>query len=154
MIFIDMIRLRNLLIETFDNKIDELPTGKLFNDAKNIESIFNKSRRSWSDVIEAFEKNKDNGRLQLISLKDIHITQPNIQSNKVKTILSSLNKLSTINVVEFEDGEMAIFDGHHRLVANWALGNSKIEVNLVQAKNSNTTKFDWTGIDTPGDPTM
>jgi hypothetical protein len=154
MIFIDMIQLQNLLIETFDNKIDELPTGKLFNDAKNIESIFNKSRRSWSDVIEAFEKNKDNGRLQLISLKDIHITQPNIQSNKVKTILSSLNKLSTINVVEFEDGEMAIFDGHHRLVANWALGNSKIEVNLVQAKNSNTTKFDWTGIDTPGDPTM
>jgi hypothetical protein len=154
MIFINMIQLRNLLVETFDNKIDKLPTGKLFNDAKNIESIFNKSRRSWSDVIEAFEKNKDNGRLQLISLKDIHITQPNIQSNKVKTILSSLNKLSTINVVEFEDGEMAIFDGHHRLVANWALGNSKIEVNLVQAKNSNTTKFDWTGIDTPGDPTM
>jgi hypothetical protein len=148
MIFINMIQLRNLLIETFDNKIDELPTGKLFNDAKNIESIFNKSRRSWSDVIEAFEKNKDNGRLQLISLKDIHITQPNIQSNKVKTILADLNKLSTINVVKFEDGEMAIFDGHHRLVANWALGNSKIEVNLVQL-----TKYDWTGIDTPGDPT-
>ena len=59
-----------------------------------------------------------------------------------------MNKLSTINVVKFEDGEMAIFDGHHRLVANWALGNSKIEVNLVQL-----TKYDWTGIDTPGDPT-
>ena len=149
-----MIRLRNLLVETSNNKIDELPTGKLFNDAKNIQRIFNISRRSWSDVIEAFEKNKDNGNLQLVSLKDIHITQPNIQSNKVKTILADLNKLSTINVVEFEDGEMAIFDGHHRLVANWALGNSKIEVNLVQTKNSNITKFDWTGIDTPGDPTM
>lgn len=148
MIFINMIRLRNLLVETFDNKIDKLPTGKLFNDAKNIESIFNKSRRSWSDVIEAFEKNKDTGSLQHVSLKDIHITQPNIQSNKVKTILADLNKLSTINVVKFEDGEMAIFDGHHRLVANWALGNSKIEVNLVQL-----TKYDWTGIDTPGDPT-
>ena len=49
---------------------------------------------------------------------------------------------------------MAIFDGHHRLVANWALGNSKIQVNLVQTKNSNITKYDWTGIDTPGDPTM
>jgi hypothetical protein len=149
-----MIRLRNLLGETSNNKIDELPTGKLFNDAKNIQRIFNISRRSWSDVIEAFEKNKDNGNLQLVSLKDIHITQPNIQSNKVKTILADLNKLSTINVVEFEDGEMAIFDGHHRLVANWALGNSKIEVNLVQSENSNITKFDWTGIDTPGDPTM
>ena len=149
-----MIRLRNLLVETSNNKIDELPTGKLFNDAKNIQRIFNISRRSWSDVIEAFEKNKDNGNLQLVSLKDIHITQPNIQSNKVKTILADLNKLSTINVVEFEDGEMAIFDGHHRLVANWALGNSKIQVNLVQTKNSNITKYDWTGIDTPGDPTM
>ena len=149
-----MIRLRNLLVETSNNKIDELPIGKLFNDAKNIQRIFNISRRSWSDVIEAFEKNKDNGNLQLVSLKDIHITQPNIQSNKVKTILADLNKLSTINVVEFEDGEMAIFDGHHRLVANWALGNSKIQVNLVQTKNSNITKYDWTGIDTPGDPTM
>jgi hypothetical protein len=149
-----MIRLRNLLGETSNNKIDELPTGKLFNDAKNIQRIFNISRRSWSDVIEAFEKNKDNGNLQLVSLKDIHITQPNIQSNKVKTILADLNKLSTINVVEFEDGEMAIFDGHHRLVANWALGNSKIEVNLVQSENSNITKFDWTGIDTPDDTTM
>jgi hypothetical protein len=149
-----MIRLRNLLGETSNNKIDELPIGKLFNDAKNIQRIFNISRRSWSDVIEAFEKNKDNGNLQLVSLKDIHITQPNIQSNKVKTILADLNKLSTINVVEFEDGEMAIFDGHHRLVANWALGNSKIEVNLVQSENSNITKFDWTGIDTPDDPTM
>ena len=149
-----MIRLRNLLVETSNNKIDELPIGKLFNDAKNIQRIFNISRRSWSAVIEAFEKNKDNGNLQLVSLKDIHITQPNIQSNKVKTILADLNKLSTINVVEFEDGEMAIFDGHHRLVANWALGNSKIQVNLVQIKNSNITKYDWTGIDTPGDPTM
>ena len=149
-----MIRLRNLLVETSNNKIDELPIGKLFNDAKNIQRIFNISRRSWSDVIEAFEKNKDNGNLQLVSLKDIHITQPNIQSNKVKTILADLNKLSTINVVEFEDGEMAIFDGHHRLVANWALGNSKIQVNLVQIKNSNITKYDWSGIDTPGDPTM
>ena len=154
MIFINMIRLRNLLVETSNNKIDELPIGKLFNDAKNIQRIFNISRRSWSAVIEAFEKNKDNGSLQLVSLKDIHITQPNIQSNKVKTILADLNKLSTINVVEFEDGEMAIFDGHHRLVANWALGNSKIQVNLVQIKNSNITKYDWSGIDTPGDPTM
>lgn len=145
-----MIRLRNLLVETSNNKIDELPPGKLFNDAKNIQRIFNTSRHSWSDVIESFEKNKDNGTLQLVSLKDIHITQPNIQSNKVKTILADLNKLSTINVVEFEDGEMAIFDGHHRLVANWALGNSKIQVNLVQL-----TKYDWTGIvDTPGDSTM
>ena len=144
-----MIRLRNLLVETMNNKIDELPTGKLFADAKNIESIFNKSRHSWSEVIEAFEKNKNNSNLQVVSLKDIHITQPNIQSNKVKTMLKDLNSLPPIDVVQFEDGEMAIHDGHHRLVANWVLGHSKIKVNLIQ-----TTKYDWTGIDTPGDLTM
>jgi hypothetical protein len=56
-----------------------------------------------------------------------------------------------INVVQFNDGEMAIYDGHHRLVANWALGNQNIKVNLVKL---NTTKYDASGIDTPGDPTM
>ena len=144
-----MIRLQDLLAETLNNKINELPPGKLFSDAKNIEGIFNKSQRSWSEVIEAAEKNKNNGRLEMVNLKDIHITQPNIQSNKVKIILKNLNTLSPITVVQFEDGEMAIHDGHHRLVANWVLGHSKIKVNLIQ-----TTKYDWTGIDTPGNPNM
>lgn len=155
-----MIRLRDILQEVGSviavamQKIATLPAGKLFDDAKNIEGIFNRSRRTWSEVIEAFEKNKDNGSLRFVNTQDIHVTQPNIQANKVKTILDDLNKLSTINVVEFEDGELAIFDGHHRLVANWALGNSQIKVNLVGIQNSTTTKFDWTGIDTPRDPTM
>jgi len=144
-----MIRLRNLLVETLHNKIDELPAGKLFDDAKNIEGIFNKSRHTWSEVIEAFEKNKNNGRIQFVNIQDIHITQPNIQSNKVKSILNDLNKQALIDVVEFDDGEMAIFDGHHRLVANWALVNSQIKVNLIQL-----TKYDASGIDTPGDPNM
>lgn len=149
MIFINMIRLQDLLVETLNTKIDQLPTGKLFSDAKNIEGIFNKSQHSWSEVIETAEKNKNNGHIETVNLKDIHITQPNIQSNKVKTMLKDLNSLPPIDVVQFEDGEMAIHDGHHRLVANWLLGHSKIKVNLIQ-----TTKYDWTGIDTPGNPNM
>jgi hypothetical protein len=44
---------------------------------------------------------------------------------------------------------MAIYDGHHRLIANWALGNTTIKVNLVKLP-----KYDASGIDTPNDPTM
>ena len=115
-----------------EQKIDNLPQGKLFDDAKNIESIFNKSRHSWSETIESFEKNKDKSEEQNIDIKDIHITQPNIQSNKVKNMITNIDKLTIINVVEFADGEKVIHDGHHRLIANWALGNTKIKVNLIK----------------------
>jgi hypothetical protein len=118
-----------------EQKIDKLPKGKLFNNAKNIESIFRKSKHSWSSVIESFEKNKDKSKLEIINIKDIYITQPNIQVNKVKNMLDKVNKLPPINVVEFEDGEKVIYDGHHRLVANWALGNSTIKVNLIKLDN-------------------
>jgi hypothetical protein len=57
-------------------KIDQLPQGKLFNDAKNIEGVFKKSSHSWSKVIELFEKNKNKSKLEVIDTKDIHITQP------------------------------------------------------------------------------
>jgi len=120
---------------TISQKIDQLPQGKLFNDSKNIEGIFKKSSHSWSEVIELFEKNKNKSKPEIIDIKDIHITQPNIQSNKVKNMLDKVNNLSYINVVEFEDGEKVIYDGHHRLVANWALGNNRIKVNLVKVNN-------------------
>jgi hypothetical protein len=116
-------------------KIDQLPQGKLFNDAKNIEGIFKKSPHSWSEVIELFEKNKDKSKPEVINIKDIYVTQPNIQANKVKNMLDKVNNLLPINVVEFEDGEKVIYDAHHRLVANWALGNDKIKVNLVKINN-------------------
>lgn len=115
-----------------NQKIDQLPQGRLFDDAKNIESIFKKSQHSWSSVIELFEKNKDKSTLQYVDIDDIYITQPNIQSSKVKQLLSTVDKAPNINVVEFENGEKVIYDGHHRLVANWALGNSKIKANVVQ----------------------
>jgi hypothetical protein len=120
---------------TISQKIDQLPQGKLFNDSKNIEGIFKKSSHSWSEVIELFEKNKNKSKPEIIDIKDIHITQPNIQSNKVKNMLDKVNNLSYINVVEFEDGEKVIYDAHHRLVANWALGNNRIKVNLVKVNN-------------------
>jgi hypothetical protein len=150
-----MIRLRHILkeIESSSNlayqKIDRLPAGKLFDDAKNIESIFNKSQHSWNDVIVAYERHEEKHHIVYVDISDIHITQPNIQANKVKQLLDNIDKLPRINVVQFSNGEKAIYDGHHRLVANWALGNSKIKVNLVQL-----TKYDWSGIDTPGDPNM
>jgi len=116
-------------------KIDELPQGKIFDDAKNIEGIFKKSSYSWSEVVELFEKNKNKSKPEVIDTKDVYITQLNIQANKVKNMLDKVNKLPPVNVVEFEDGEKVIYDGHHRLIANWALNNSKIEVNLVKLDN-------------------
>lgn len=113
-------------------KIDALPTGKIFSDAKKIDGIFKKSGYTWSEVIEAFEKNKESAKPQSINIKDIKITQPNIQSEKVKKMIDDIDKVPPINVVQFKNGEKAIYDGHHRLAANWALGETKIKVNLVK----------------------
>ena len=52
-------------------------------------------------------------------------------------MLSNLDKLPIINVVRFKDGTYAIFDGHHRLTAEWASGKSEITVNLVDLYDIN-----------------
>ena len=151
-----MIRLKDILnevnssIEIAFERIDKLPAGKLFNDAKSIKDIFTMSHHSWSKVIESFEKNKETANIETVDISNIHITQPNIQSNKVKYIIEHINNIPIINVVQFDD-ELAIYDGHHRLVANWALGKQHIKVNLVKL---NVSKYDASGIDTPGDPNM
>jgi hypothetical protein len=119
-------------LESANTKIEDLPKGKIFDDAKRIEGVFKKSKRTWHEVIGAFETNKNSAKPATINVKDIHITQPNIQSNKVKGMLNSIDKLDPINVVEFENGEYAIYDGHHRLLAHWALDEKKIKVNLVK----------------------
>ena len=135
-----MIKLINLLYENssiaFD-KIDKLPKGKIFDDAKNIENVFKKSKHTWNEVINAYEQNKDTGELTTVDLNDIQITQPNIQANKAKQMVKDINNLPTINVVEFNNGEKVIYDGHHRLIANWAVNNNEIEVNLIKAPLSN-----------------
>jgi uncharacterized ParB-like nuclease family protein len=47
-------------------------------------------------------------------------------------MIDDIDKVPPINVVQFKNGEKAIYDGHHRLMANWALGETKIKVNLVK----------------------
>jgi len=135
-----MIKLIDLLYDNsliaFD-KIDKLPKGKIFDDAKNIENVFKKSKHTWNEVINAYEQNKDTGELTTVYLNDIQITQPNIQANKAKQMVKDINNLPTINVVEFNNGEKVIYDGHHRLIANWAVNNNEIEVNLIKAPLSN-----------------
>lgn len=132
-----MVQLTKLLkeiknLEVINKKIDSLPQGNLFDDAKNIEGIFPKSKHTWSEAIEAFEAAADTATPMLVDLEDIHITQPNIQSNKVKKLLTNIGQAPAVNAVEFPDGEVAIYDGHHRLVANWASGNNQMKVNLVK----------------------
>ena len=107
-------------------KIKALPHGKMLDDAKNIESVFKKSKHTWSEVIEAFE---NEAKEVQIAIKDIQITQPNIQMSKVEKMLNASN-LPLINVVKFNDG-YAIYDGHHRLMSSWAVNDKKIKVNLV-----------------------
>ena len=111
------------------DKLQALPEGKMFSDAKNIESVFKKSKHTWSEVIETFEKHESDSVESTIPIKDIRITQPNIQINKVEKMLNAKD-LPLINVVKFKD-DYAIYDGHHRLMVAWVLGESKIKVNLV-----------------------
>ena len=90
-------RLRPEITELFENKndslrskeeaekiLDDLQKGTIFDDAKRIETIFKKSNHSWSEVRETLDKDKDSGKITEIDLDKIEITQPNIQSNKVK----------------------------------------------------------------------
>jgi hypothetical protein len=46
-------------------------------------------------------------------------------------MIEKFDKLPMINVVEFSDG-LVIYDGHHRLLTAWALGETKIKFNLVK----------------------
>lgn len=110
-------------------KLQALPQGKMFDDAKNIESVFKKSKHTWSEVIETFETNQSDAVETQINIKDIQITQSNIQLYKVEKMLTAKD-LPLINVVKFKDGYV-IYDGHHRLMTAWALDDKKIKVNLV-----------------------
>ena len=111
--------------------IDGLPKGSMFDDAKRIDGVFDRSKHTWSEVIETFEKNQSDAKVKSVNVKDVKITQPNIQSNKVKGMIGDFEKLPLINMIQFPDG-LAIYDGHHRLLTAWALGETKIKVNLVK----------------------
>lgn len=118
-------------VEVANQKIDDLPKGATFEDAKKIDGVFDKSKHTWSEVIEAFESNQKDAKVKSVNVKDIQITQPNIQANKVKRMIVEPGKLPIINAVQFSDG-ISIYDGHHRLMTTWALGETKIKVNLVK----------------------
>lgn len=118
-------------IELAVERLDSLPKGAIFDDAKRIDGIFNITKHSWSEVVEAFEKNEKDAQIKSVNIKDIQITQRNVQSYKVKEMIERPGKSKLINVVQFPDG-MAIHDGHHRLTTAWALGETKLKVNLVK----------------------
>ena len=113
------------------DKVNSLPKGKMFDDARKIDTVFKRSSHTWSEVIETFEKNQSDASIKTVNIKDIQITQPNIQAHKIENMLKDFGKLPLINVVEFPDG-LAIYDGHHRLIVAWAMGEKKIKVNLVK----------------------
>jgi len=113
------------------DKVNSLPKGKMFDDAKKIDAVFKKSSHTWSEVIETFEKNQSDANMNTVNIKDIQITQSNIQTHKIESMLKDFDKLPLINVVEFADG-LAIYDGHHRLISAWAMGKKKIKVNWVK----------------------
>ena len=131
--FEDFLNESNQNLEDAHKKVNDLPKGKIFDDAKVINGVFKKSKHDWNEVIVAYEKNEEQHRIVTVNVKDIHITQPNIQANKVNGMITdSIMKLPRLNAVQFKDGEIAIYDGHHRLTAYWALGENKIKVNLVK----------------------
>jgi 4-hydroxy-L-threonine phosphate dehydrogenase PdxA len=112
-------------------RLEALPPGKIFQDAKNIESVFKRSKHTWHEVIETFEAGQAEAEATQLQIKQIQITQPNIQLNKVKAMLQQRN-LPPVPVVQFKDG-FVIYDGHHRLLAAWAQNQAKISVLLVKA---------------------
>ena len=112
-------------------KVEELPKGSIFDDAKRIDSIFQISNRPWSEVVQAWEENSDKAKPKTVNLKDIHITQRNIQSSKVGEMILRKDDVKTINVVQFPEGPV-IYDGHHRLTKAWALGETRLKVNYLK----------------------
>lgn len=125
-----MIKFKDIFNENI-NKLNLLPSGKIFQDAKNIESVFKRSSHSWSESIEMFEKNRNNSIKQNVNVKDIKITQPNIQVEKIIAMIPKFKTLPIVDAVKFKDGEIVIFDGHHRLITHWILDKPYIKVNLV-----------------------
>lgn len=128
-------KFNEFIVESTQNKahqlIDALPKGSTFEDAKRIDSVFKRSTRSWSEAIETYERLQRSAKPEMVNLKDIRITQPNIQSGKVKRMIDEKD-LPIINAVQFPD-ETVIFDGHHRLMAAWSIGLKKVKMNVVRA---------------------
>ena len=112
-------------------KVESLPKGSIFDDAKRIDGIFKINKRPWHEIVATWEQYGDAAQTKTINPKDIQITQPNIQLNKVKEMIFRDTKVKTINVIQFPEGPV-IWDGHHRLTKAWALGETKLKVNYLK----------------------
>lgn len=112
-------------------KVEALPKGSIFDDAKRIDGIFKMNKRPWHEIVATWEQYKDAAQTKTINPTDIQITQPNIQLSKVKEMIFRGTKVKTINVIQFPEGPV-IYDGHHRLTKAWALGETKLKVNYLK----------------------
>jgi hypothetical protein len=92
----------------------------------------------------------DNAKKMLVDVTDIIPNQDYLDTEVISKYQISKNKLPL--GVMFKE-YVVIFDGHHRIAADIQNGSTKIEMLILKAFEI-ATKFDWTGIDTPGDPTM
>lgn len=112
-------------------KVEALPKGSLFYDAKRIDGIFKLNTRPWSEIVQIWEENESKAKPKTINPNEIQITQRNVQSNKVKEMILREGGVKTINVIQFPEGPV-IYDGHHRLTKAWALGETKLKVNYLK----------------------
>lgn len=112
-------------------KVEELPKGTIFDDAKRIDGVFKMNKRPWHEIVATWEQYQDAAQTKTINPKDIQITQPNIQLNKVKEMIYRDGDTKTLNVIQFPEGPV-IYDGHHRLTKAWALGETRLKVNLLK----------------------
>jgi len=113
-------------------KVEGLLKGSIFDDAKRIDTIFKMNKRPCHEIVATWEQYGDAAQTKTINPTDIQITQPNIQLNKVKEMIFRDTKVKTINVIQFPEGPV-IYDGHHRLTKAWALGETRLKVNLLKA---------------------
>jgi hypothetical protein len=113
-------------------KVEALPKGSIFDDAKRIDGIFKLNNRPWSEIVQTWEENEKQAKPKTINPKDIQITQRNIQLSKVHEMIHRKGSLKTIHVIEYPEG-MVIYDGHHRLTTAWALGITKLKVDYIKA---------------------
>jgi hypothetical protein len=115
------------------DKIDELPVFRFSRDLKEIGGVFKISKHTYKELRKDLEDtlimSKEN--FMYVDVMDIHISQLFIEGDKVKGIINNIDKSPILNVFQFSDGEKVIYDGHHRLVAHWALGEKRIKVNLT-----------------------
>lgn len=124
---------KEFISESAQGKLDSLPKGKIFDDAVNITGIFKKTNKSHNEVLVDYESGEDDGEVVTTEVKisDIQITQPNVTKNKVLRFLNDVNKLPPIPAVKY-GRHIVIFDGHHRLIANWLAGRKTVKVSMVE----------------------